>query len=334
MITAEKTVVSDKTSKVRYDVLICLFIVISTLTVYWQVRGYDFVNFDDELYVTDNSHVKEGLTYNNFIWAFSLTDKDTYWQPLTWLSHMLDCQLYGLNPGMHHSTNLILHIANSILLFLVLLRMTGELWKSGLVATLFALHPINVESVAWIAERKNVLSTFFWMLTLLTYVYYSEKPNHIRYLTTLLIFATGLMAKPFLVTLPFVLLLLDFWPLKRFKFGQSKRGSSAFRLIMEKIPFFVLSIASICLSSVSLQRFSNVIPMDTVPINLRVSNAIVSYAKYLGKMIWPHNLIFYYPYPKMVPMWQVLSSALFLICVSILIANHRINAGRPLAGHG
>ena len=240
MITAGKTVISDKIPKVRYDVLICLFLVISTLTVYWQIRDYDFVNFDDNLYVIENYHVQEGLTIKNLKWAFNFTEKDTYWQPLTWLSHMLDCQLYGLNPGMHHSTNLILHIVNSILLFLIFLRMTGEVWKSGFVAALFALHPINVESVAWIAERKNVLSTLFWMLTLLTYSLYTEKPDRSRYLATLSIFTMGLLAKPFLVTLPFVLLLLDYWPLKRFRFEQSKDVSTALRLILEKIPFFVL----------------------------------------------------------------------------------------------
>ena len=202
------------------DILICLFLVIVTLAVYWQVQNYDFVNFDDDVYVTENRHVQEGLTLKGITWAFT-EFSPTYWHPLTWLSHMLDCELYGLEPGMHHLTNLLFHIVNTLLLFLVFRKMTGSLWQSAFVAALFALHPINVDTVAWVAERKNVLSTFLWILTMFTYARYIEKPGLFRYMLTFSVFALGLMAKPMLVTLPFVLLLLDYWPLRRLRFGQS-----------------------------------------------------------------------------------------------------------------
>ena len=177
----EKGRQKDTFFNIRLDLLVCLLLVLSILAVYWQVRNHDFINLDDNVYVTDNNHVQAGINLDSIIWAFSLEDKDkTYWHPITWLSHMLDCQLYGMSPGMHHSTNLIFHIANTILLFLVFRRMTGELWKSALVAALFGLHPLNVESVAWVSERKNVLSTFFWILTMSAYVRYSERPGFYR----------------------------------------------------------------------------------------------------------------------------------------------------------
>ena len=208
----------DKAFFTKYrDALACFFLVTITLSVYWPIQNYDFVSFDDELYVSENPRIKEGLTPNSVIWAFSFSNKDdTYWHPLAWLSHALDCQLYGLQPGKHHLTSLMFHIANGLLLFMVFKLMTGAFWKSICLATLFAIHPINVDSVAWIAERKNVLSTFFWMLTMLTYVYYTKKPVLYRYLLTFLMYILGLLTKPMLVTLPFVLLLLDYWPLKRF----------------------------------------------------------------------------------------------------------------------
>ncbi len=306
---------------IRRDILVCLFLVLTTLAVYWQVGDHEFVNFDDDLYVTENYHVQRGLTLENINWAFSFTDKEkTYWHPLTWLSHMLDCQLYGLSPGMHHLTNLVLHIVSTLLLFLVFNRMTGALWRSAFIAALFALHPLNVDSVAWVAERKNLLSTFFWMLTMLAYVRYTERPGIYRYLLTFLVFALGLLAKPMLVTLPLVLLLLDYWPLGRVRFGQSGgEGSIAFRLILEKVPLLALSVVSIFLSSLSLHRAGAVVPMELVPMKLRIANALVSYIKYIGKMIWPENLAVLYPYPHMVPMWQTIGALLLLVCVSVLV---------------
>ena len=297
---------------IRYDVLICLFLVIAILSVYWQMNYHEFINFDDSSYILQNQHVQKGLTSESISWAFGFTDL-VYWMPLTWLSHMLDCQIYGLIPGMHHRTSLIFHIVNSILLFFVLQKMTGALWKSAFVAALFALHPINVESVAWVAERKNLLSTFFWMLTMLAYVYYTSHPNLYRYFLTFLLLMLGLMAKPMLVTLPFVLLLLDYWPLGRF------RQQSTFNLIFEKIPFFALSAVSAYISSISVQRYGIVVSMELVPMKLRLANALVSYVQYIEKMIWPKNLAIFYPFPDTLPIWQVFGAGLFLVSISFLV---------------
>jgi tetratricopeptide (TPR) repeat protein len=319
---------------IRLDVLVCLFLVLATLAIYWPVTNYPFIGFDDSLYVSNNRYVKTGFTCENIKWAFSFADKDkTYWHPLTWLSHMLDVQLYGMDAGRHHRTNLILHVANSLLLFLVLRRMTKALWRSALVAALFALHPLNVDSVAWVAERKNVLSTFFWMFTVLTYVYYTERPCLRRYLLTFVPYALGLMAKPMLVTLPFVLLLLDYWPLGRLRLKwldgkmnektnitikPGNQGTFASRLILEKVSFFALSVVLIFLVSLSLQRVGAVIPTESVPIKLRIANALVSYLGYIGKMIWPQNLAVFYPYPEMVPAWQCVGCGLLLASLSVV----------------
>jgi len=299
-------------ANIRYDVLICLFLVIATLAVYWQMNYHEFINFDDSSYILQNQLVQKGLTSESISWAFSFTDI-SYWHPLTWLSHMLDCQIYGLIPGMHHRTSLIFHIVNSILLFFVLQKMTGALWKSAFVAALFALHPINVESVAWVAERKNLLSTFFWILTMLAYVHYTTRPSLYRYLLTLLLLMLGLMAKPMLVTLPFVLFLLDYWPLRRL------RHESAFNLILEKVPFFALSAISAYISSLSVQHYKIVVSTELVPMQLRIANALVSYVKYIEKMIWPKNLAIFYPFPDTLPVWQILGAGLFLASISFLV---------------
>jgi len=318
------------------DILICLFLIIVILAVYWQVQNYDFVNFDDDGYVTENRHVQEGLTLKGITWAFTKFSP-TYWHPLTWLSHMLDCELYGLEPGMHHLTSLLFHIVNTLLLFLVFRKMTGSLWQSAFVAALFALHPINVDTVAWVAERKNVLSTFFWILTMFTYARYIEKPGLFRYMLTFSVFALGLMAKPMLVTLPFVLLLLDYWPLRRLHFGQSNSdnrrkarksttsdytGSPIFRLVLEKTPFFLLVILYFCLISLSFQPDAvGVVSTESVSMKLRLANALVSCVSYMGKMIWPQDLAVLYPFPTtMLPIWQITGAVLLLVCVSVLVA--------------
>jgi len=317
---------------IRYDILICLYLVITILAAYWQIKSHEFVSFDDGMYVYNNLKVKAGLTYESIIWAFSFTDI-AYWHPLTWLSHMLDCQLFGLNPGMHHMTNLILHILNSLLLFLVFKQMTGALWQSAFVAALFALHPINVESVAWVAERKNVLSTFFWMLTMLAYVHYSRRQGLWRYLLTLFMFLLGLMCKPILVTLPFVLLLLDYWPLGRLQFRQGKndsncikgkfnkygfKGSPALFLVLEKAPFFILSAVSVYLSVLSAKQHGIIASTDLTPITLRIANALVSYLVYIGKLIWPQDLAVFYPYPIQIPMELYAGAGLSLLSISFL----------------
>jgi tetratricopeptide (TPR) repeat protein len=316
----------------RPELIVCFILVVIILAAYWQLPTHDFLVFDDNKYITHNSHVHDGINWKNLAWAFSSTDFG-YWHPLTWLSHMLAFQLFGLKFGMHHLINLFLHIANTLLLFMVLKRMTGALWQSAFVAAMFALHPLNVESVAWASERKNVLSTFFWMLTMLTYVRYAERPGFHRYLLTLFVFVLGLMAKPVLVTLPFVLLLLDYWPLCRFNLARLRsdnkethttkitgfQRSPVLRLVLEKIPFLLLSAVCIYLSSLSIQRFGIVISTASVTMKLRIANALVSYVSYIKKMVWPHNLAVFYPYPQTLPLWQTVGAGLLLLCISFLV---------------
>ena len=320
--------VKDKT---RWEFIICLLLVVIILAAYWQLPTHDFINFDDSGYITKNTHVKAGVTRENIAWAFNFINF-AYWHPLTWLSHMLGFQLFGMNPSMHHLMNLFFHIANSVLLFFVLNRMTGSLLKSAFVAAVFAIHPLNVESVAWASERKNVLSTFFWMLTMLFYIRYVEKSSIFNYLTTIFFFTSGLLAKPMLVTLPFVLVLLDYWPLNRFKLSQVngmenkfRQGTDCrsrlrpiFRLVLEKVPFLFLSAVSIYLSSVSVQRFGLVESAAGVSMKLRVSNALISYVIYIKKMLWPYHLAVFYPYPKAIPLWEIAGASLLLIGVTFL----------------
>ena len=310
------------------EFLICLFLVVSIVAVFWQVRTHEFLKYDDQIYVTDNPPVKAGLTLKGVIWAFSATHAG-HWHPLTWLSHMLDCQLYGLKPAGHHLTSLLLHIVNTLLLFLVIKRMTGALWGSSFVAALFALHPLRVESVAWAAERKDVLNTFFWMLTMWAYVRYVERPGLNRYLLVLLWFVLGLLSKPMLVTLPFVLLLVDYWPLGRFQFGQPSghhksntdqskgtgdQRSFALRLVLEKAPFFALAAVSSSLTFFAARSEEAVTSLEFLPLETRVANALVSYVSYIGKMIWPYRLAVFYPYSETFPMWQVAGAGLLLGC--------------------
>ena len=315
----------------RSSFIVSFILVSIILTAYWKLPTHDFLGFDDTGYITQNIHVNNGITWKSVAWAFSFPSFG-YWHPLTWLSHMLDCHIFGLKPGMHHLTNLLLHIGNTLLLFLVLKKMTGSIWKSAFVAAIFALHPLNVESVAWASERKNVLSTFFWMLTTLTYIRYVETPNFYRYLLILIVFILGLMAKPMIVTLPFVFFLLDYWPLGRLKFNLSSierheeshkpenngfQHSPIFRLILEKTPLIALSAVAIYFSSLSVKRL--VISTVSVPMKVRIANALVSYVSYIKKMIWPHDLAVFYPYPQTLPLWQVAGSGLLLLCISFLV---------------
>ena len=336
----------DKGSKIRPEILICLFLVIATLAVYWQVRNYEFVGFDDDVFIIQNAKVQNGLTLDSIDWAFRF-DNMTYWHPLTWLSYMLDIQLYGMNPGGHHMTNVLLHIVNAMLLFIVFNKMTGALWKSLTVAALFALHPVNVESVAWVVERKNVLSTLFWMLTLLTYARYVERLNIYRYVLALSVFVLGLMAKPMLVTLPFVLLILDFWPLKRFRYPQSLdrhqelpriakiksfKEFEIFPLILEKIPFIIFSGISVYISLLAAHHSRLVISFDEVSLYHRIANALISYVIYIGKMIWPRHLAVFYPFPDTVQLWEAAGAFLLLSGVSFLVV--RSLKKRPYLGVG
>ena len=297
---------------------IALFLLVATAVTFEQVRTHEFLNFDDDLYVTDNPYVQAGLTSAGLIWAFTTTHASN-WHPLSWLSHMLDCELYGLKPGAHHLTSLLFHIAATLLLFLVFKRMTGKIWGSGFVAALFALHPLHVESVAWVAERKDVLSTFFWALTMWTYLRYVEGPGFARYVILVVSFVLGLLSKPMLVTLPFVLLLLDYWPLGRIQFDFHDKKAFPFNVILEKVPLFILSAASASLTFFVQQKGGAVGAVDAFPIGTRIANALVSYVRYIEKMIWPRNLAVLYPYPDTLPIWHAGGAALLLVCVSILV---------------
>jgi Flp pilus assembly protein TadD len=308
--------------------LVACGLVIGTMILYWQTASHDFVNYDDDKYVVRNPQVQAGLTKESFLWAFT-TGHASNWHPLTWLSHMLDVQLFGLNPKGHHLVNVFFHVLNTVLLFLVLNRLTNAVWRSGFIAALFAFHPLHVESVAWIAERKDVLSTFFWMLTLWAYLLYVEKRGLGRYLIVFLLLALGLMAKPMLVTLPFVLLLLDYWPLKRMRFGkaaatETKKPSRAlepkmqrtdfFSLLLEKLPLFLPVAASSVVTYLVQKRW------ESLPFMDRVSNAIVSYVKYLSMMIWPSDLAVLYLHPVgQIPLWKVIGAAVILVGISYLL---------------
>jgi tetratricopeptide (TPR) repeat protein len=282
---------------------------------YWPVLSFGFVRFDDPTYVTENPHIVNGLTWSNIQWAFT-SGYGANWHPITWLSHMLDVQLFGFDGGAHHLTNVLLHGATTVLLFGGLFKMTGALWQSAVVAGLFGLHPIHVESVAWVAERKDVLSAFFWMLTLWAYAAYVRRPRGSAYVWVVASFALGLMAKPMVVTLPFVLLLLDVWPLRRVELreGWSTKVRS---LLWEKVPMFALSIASSVITFLVQQRGGAVASGVRLPLVERLGNALIAYASYIGKMLWPLHLAAYYPYPRSLPSTEALVSAMLLIAVSI-----------------
>ena len=304
------------------------------VAIYARVWHHDFVSYDDPKYVTENSVVSAGLTARGVSWALT-TGTDANWFPVTWLSHMLDVQLYGMNAGGHHLTNVLLHIATTLLLFGLLYWMTGALGRSAFVAALFAVHPLHVESVAWVAERKDVLSTLFLMLTLWAYVWYVRQPRISRYALVILFFALGLMSKPMLVTLPFLLLLLDVWPLGRMGLGgdRSRRSGSARRadqrsvalhLVREKLPLFALAIASSIVTFLVQRRGGAVAGLDAYPLSLRVGNAVVSYVAYIVKMLWPTRLAAFYPYPTSLPVGLVAGALVLLIGVSVVV----IRAGR------
>jgi hypothetical protein len=309
-------------SKNKQIIMLCMFLTVATLAGFWQVNHCDFTNYDDTFYVTKNDHVQNGITLEGIRWAFTTVYIEN-WHPLTWLSHMLDVQLFGLDSHRHHLLNLLFHVVNTLLLFLVLHRMTKALWQSAFVAALFALHPLHVESVAWVAERKDVLSTFFWMLTMGAYCWYVERPNLQRYLIVAVFFVLGLMAKPMLVTLPFVLLLLDYWPLRRFQQkksdqkigatvnksvsgdkqkGKSRRkpaveevvsaerqADSPYRwtlirpLLVEKIPLFVLAVLSSIVAYSVQQKGGAVASFEIISPGVRIANAFISYIAYIGR---------------------------------------------------
>ena len=264
-------------------VLLAVLLAAATIAVYLPATTHDFVHYDDDTYIFENPAVQQGITGKSLAWAFT-TNHASNWHPLTWMSHTLDCTLFGLKPAGHHLTSLLLHTANALFLFLLLLKMTGKQWQSLFVAALFALHPLHVESVAWVSERKDVLSTFFWMLTLLAYTTYARRPGTARYLLVFFAFALGLLAKQMLVTLPFVLLLLDVWPLRRF---QQIRSATTLRLLYEKLPLLALStLMSVAIFLIQQQGLA----VKPLPLAIRVANAISAYIQYIVKMFWPTDL--------------------------------------------
>jgi len=300
--------------------VLCLFLIAATLVVYNRVNQNSFVNFDDDRYITENAHVRAGLTWGTIRWAFSSLEQAN-WHPLTWLSHALDCQLFRLNPDGHHYVNLLLHAVNAMLLFMILQRATGFTWRSFAVAAFFALHPINVESVAWASERKNVLSMLFFLLALGAYDWYVRKPELRRYLVVAALFALGLMAKPQVITFPLVLLLWDYWPLGRvgstreFSNKVAQRGFSS--LVIEKLPLFALSAASAIITMKAQSAGGAVRSEIEYPFAVRFGNALLAYARYLGKAVWPSHLAAMYPHPgESLQAWQAVAAALLLGFIS------------------
>ncbi len=306
--------------------LLALFLALVTVILYWPVTHCDFINFDDNLYIFANSHVVHGLTWEDFKWAF-ITPVASNWHPITMLSHMMDCQLYGLNPMGPHLENVLLHAANAALVFVLLQYLTGARWRSLLVAAFFAVHPLHVESVAWVSERKDVLSTFFGLLGLIFYARYAKveskkqkaesrnpdsdggagrKAESGNYLVCLLFLALGLMCKPMLVTWPFVMLLLDYWPLGRFK------QLGAWRLAKEKTPFFILAAAASVATLIVQKSTGAVVLTNHLPFWARCGNAVVSYCTYLGKLFWPTDLAVYYPYHNYLLIWKMAIAVMIL----------------------
>lgn len=296
---------------------ICAVLLAITWLVFGRTLGYDFVSYDDHVYVQDNPVVRNGLSVEGLIWAFTHSHASN-WHPLTTLSHMFDCQLFGLNPWGHHFTNVLLHGIAVILLFRVLQKITGAVWRSAFVAALFAIHPLHVESVAWVAERKDVLSGVFFMLTLGAYARYVRYQTSGRYLFVVLMFALGLMSKPMLVTAPIVLLLLDYWPLHRF----ASKPSSASRLMLEKVPLLALSAAS-CVATILAQKTA-LSSLEELPLSLRISNAVVAYVVYLWQMLWPTRLAVFYPHPySRLSYWEILFAAGLLVIITASVLKLR-----------
>jgi Flp pilus assembly protein TadD len=290
-----------------------------TLLVYAPVRHFDFVEIDDPVYVRENPHVAAGLTWEGVSWAFTSVHA-AYWLPLTWVSYMADVEVFGgVDAGGHHVTNLILHITNTLLLFGLLRRTTGSLGRSAFVAALFAVHPLHVESVAWITERKDVLSTLFWMLTMWAYVWYVRKPGWRRYACVVTCMALGLMAKPMLVTLPFVLLLLDVWPLNRATLSRGAPWSQWKPLVVEKLPLFLVTIAASVIAFLAQEGGGAATTFDALPLGMRLQNGAVSYVAYLGQMFWPSGLAVFYPLPPSIPAWTVVGALLVLALVTVLV---------------
>lgn len=310
-------------------VLVSALLLLAIFAVYGQVVHHDFIQLDDNVYLLDNSHVRSGITPANITWAFT-TFHASNWHPLTWLSHMADVQFFGMNPGRHHLINVALHMVNTLLLFQLLCRITGAFWRSAAVAALFAIHPLHVESVAWVAERKDVLSALFFMITLNLYAGYAEHRKRTYYVLALFSFAMGLMAKPMLVTVPFVLLLLDYWPLQRIHHGASSHFTALnspapwrplLTLFLEKIPFLIFA-AAMCAVTIAAQH-NAMSSLESTVLSDRLANAVVAYLSYLGKMLWPLTLSVFYPFPKSYPIWRPLVAGALLVATLLFVIRER-----------
>jgi protein O-mannosyl-transferase len=319
--------------------VICILLTVVTAAIYSPVASYPFINYDDPDYVSQNLQVQAGLSWQTVTWAATATNVSSNWHPLTLLSHALDCQLYGLDAGGHHLSNLLFHVCNVLLLFLLLAHVTRAVGRSAMVAGLFALHPFNVGTVAWIAERKNVLSAFFFFLALAAYSWYVQRPGWKRYAVLAFLFAMGLASKPMVITLPFVLLLLDYWPLGRIRDWTSP--SAAFpleqlpwpRLLLEKLPLFLLAAASAVITVV-VQRAGHAIePLGYLPLTWRIENALYSYATYLAKIFWPVDFALAYPHPLgTLRFVQIVVPVFLLVSVSVFVWKQRIRRGYALTG--
>src|SRR5947208_2544181 len=310
--------VSHATTFERPDLLSLLGLAVVTFGIYAQVIGHRFTNYDEFGYITENSMVNRGVTLGGLAWAFTTLHAGN-WHPLTWIAHMIDTQFFGMIAGGHLLVNALIHVANTLLVFWFLLRTTHARWSSALVAALFALHPLHVESVAWASERKDTLSTFFGLLSLIAYVRYAEAPSSSRYVWTAITLALGLLAKPMLVTWPLVMLLLDYWPLRRLP--QSTSGKhllvSIAPLLREKLPSFTIAAGSAVMTLIAQSRGGAVRTFTDIPLALRLSNALVSCAKYLLLTFWPNDLAVYYPFaPTGIPTWQIFGAALLLIGIT------------------
>lgn len=299
----------------KKKLIVYIFLIVITSAVFWQVYQYEFIDLDDSVYVLNNQHIQSGITSDAIRWSFSTLYAE-FWHPVTWFSLMFDYQFYGFNAGGYHLTNIILHILSTLLLFWIFNRMTGEIWKSAFVAAIFALHPLHVESVAWIAKRKDVLSGFFWMLTLCFYVYYTQKPVIKRYLLVVSSFALALMSKPIVVTLPMIMILLDYWPLRRFA---SHKGNRISWQIKEKMPFFILSGIFTVLTYIAHHNPHT----ENFPPGLRIGRAFVSFVNYIEKTFWPADLAVYYPFSNQLQIWQVTGAVILMIFISFIIITVR-----------
>ena len=313
----------------RSNLIVCLLLALVTLSVFNSVNQHPFVNYDDDRYVTENPHIRQGLSADTIKWAFTSTDHAN-WHPVTWLSHARDVSLFRMNPAGHHLTSVAIHVANAVLVYLLLVAVTGRMWPSLFVALLFALHPIQVESVAWIAERKNVLCTLFFLLTVWAYGRYARQPSLARYVVIVVAFALALMSKPMVITLPFVLLLLDYWPLGRIANWTTPapafpvKQSSFAKLLVEKIPLFVMSFAS-ALITISAQQTGGAMRSTTqFSFGVRLANAIHAYAMYLWKMIWPAKLAPLYPHPgDSLNAGQIIGALFVLLGITVLVLKFR-----------